>query len=110
MKLRAMAASPEKEGDIDCGGEDVRFGSGRGLSAIVWAEGTGMGSGTGIGTGGGSNLVWAGERVGLSWVTGSDWAGDCLGGTGGCGSDCSHAVLASCSTLLPSGSNSSRVI
>jgi hypothetical protein len=53
MKLRAMAASPEKEGDIDCGGVDVRFGSGRGLSAIVWAEGTGMGSGTGIGTGGG---------------------------------------------------------
>ena len=72
---------------------------------IAWVGGTGTGSGTGIGAGGGWNWVC------LSWVTRSDWIVDDFGGTtGGCGSDCSQAFLASCSALLPSGSNSSRMV
>ena len=51
------------------------------------------------------------KGVVLSWVTGSDWAGDDFGGStdgGGWGSDCSQALFASCSTLLPTGSKSLR--
>lgn len=84
-------------------------GSGRGLSVIVWDGGAGTGSGTGIGAGGGWGWALMGEGVGLSWVAGSGWTGDGFGGTtGGWGSDCSQASLASCSTLLPSGSKPSK--
>ena len=48
--------------------------------------------------------------MGPSWVIGSGWAEDGLGGTGGWGSDCSHAFLASCSVLLPSGSKSLMMV
>ena len=51
-----------------------------------------------------------GKGVGSSCVVDSGSAGDGLGGTGGCGSDCSHAFLASCSVLLPSGSNPSIIV
>ena len=75
MKLRAIAASPEREGvvdrGIDCLGslvvDTVGVRSGRGLSVI---GGIGTGSGTGMGAG-------SGKGVGLSWVGGSeDWTMD----------------------------------
>lgn len=113
MKVRAIAASPDRDGvvgrDISRVGswvvDAVDFGSERGLPVF---GGTETGSGTGIGAGGGRGLVLAS----LSWATGSDWTGDGFGGiTGGWwGSDCSQALLASCSTLLPSGSKSSRTV
>ena len=73
IKLRAIAASPEREGvvdrDIDCARswaiDGVKVGSGRGLSVIVCVGGIGTGSGTGMGAGGG-------KGAGLSWVGGSD--------------------------------------
>lgn len=84
IKFHAIAASPEREGvvdrDIGWAGsmavDVVEFGSGRGLSVIVWAGGIGTGSGMGIGAGGGKNAV-------LSWVGGSDCTADGFEGTAG---------------------------
>lgn len=85
MNVRAIAASPDRDGvvdrDIGCGGSwVVESGSGRGLSVT---EGTGTGAGTGIGAGGGRDWMLVGRVVGSSWVTGSDWVGGDFGGTTG---------------------------